>query len=132
MQSTMNIRPHGGFDTEMKEMGNVWFCGPSTCSPSAPKLSALTRFLNCPKALFIASMATWPVVLGALALCAKLDSPRLIQCLTAFIAATGFACAELSVIDCGQSFYKQRLRILAAFFCWAAIGLVILRVFAFL
>ena len=130
MESAMNIRSNGEFDTEVKTMGNVWFCCASPRVPASPNFNLLARFINSPKALFIASMASWPVVFAMLAVCAGVDSPRLAFYLTTLIASIGLACAEMSVVDCGRSFYRQHPRLLAAFSCWAAMGLVTLRLFA--
>lgn len=92
-------------------------------SASAGGMSALARFLYCPWKLFVVGMASWVALRAALDGCAWLGWPGLALCLTLFLVGVGFASCLLAVLDLQRPLGRQWRRLLAAFACWAVVGL---------
>jgi hypothetical protein len=119
------IAPVGHSDT-------LWFCRVRKRRPAGTKLPAFVRFLNSSRALFITSLASWPVLVAVMAACVWIGSPYLEARLPSLVGGVGFACTVLSVVDCSKTFHSQRRRIFAASACWVAMGALSLGLFAWL
>lgn len=92
----------------------------------------LAGFMTSPWRLFIASMASWPLLFLVVLACTRLGLPLLALHLMLFIVSAGFACCLLSALDCGRPFYQQHRRLLAALAAWALAGAGSQRLFTFL
>ena len=116
----------------MGEPDTRWFSRKQTLDKEKSKSPAFIRFFRSPCSLFVASLISWPVLLLSLFFCNWLDLPHLAMYFTVAICGLGFACSELSAVDCGQPFFKQHRRLCASFACWAVVGLISLWLFPFL
>ena len=100
----------------------VWCWGGRMRGGDKADPGPLARFFDSPFSLFLAGLFSWPLLFVALALCAWLGLPHLALYLTMLILSVGFACCELSALDCAQPILPQLRRLLTVFCFWALVG----------